>query len=98
METGEQGIGAQSPSARLHGTWDDGRPAGSTAQAVKTKLQHAGEVAKNRLVQARHATAVKAQHARVGVERQIQAHPLKAVGIALAAGTILGLALRRRRR
>lgn len=94
METGEQGIGAQSPSARLHGTWDDGRPAG----AVKAKLQHAGEVAKNKLAQARHATAVKAQHARVGVERQIQAHPLKAVGIALAAGTILGLALRRRKR
>lgn len=92
METGEQG---QSASARLQGSWDEASQ--TTAHTVKQKLQHAGDVAKQKLAAARDATAAKAHDARVGVEHQIQAHPLKAVGIAFAAGAILGLVLRRRR-
>ena len=96
METGEQGLGGQSASARVHGSWDDaGR---TTGDAMKQRLQHAGQTAKNRLAAARDKTAAKAHEARVGVEHQIQAHPLKAVGVAFAAGAILGLVLRRRQR
>ena len=96
METGEQGLGGQSASARLHGSWDDaGHTMGDT---MKQRLQHAGATAKEKFAAARDATAAKAHEARVGVEHKIQAHPLKAVGIAFAAGAILGLALRRRHR
>ena len=96
METGEQGLGGQAASARLHGSWDD--EGHGTADVVKQKLQHAGEAAKHKLAAARDATAAKAHDARVGVEHQIQSHPLKSIGIAFAAGAILGLALHRRRR
>ena len=95
METGEQGPGGQTASARLHGAWDEASH--TTADMVKQKLQHASETAKHKLAAAREATAAKAHDARVGVEHQIQAQPLKAVGIAFAAGAILGLVLRRRR-
>ena len=95
METGELGPGGQTASARLHGAWDEAGH--STADMVKQKLHNAGEVAKSKLAAARDATAAKAHDARVGVEHQIQEHPLKAVGIAFAAGAILGLVLRRRR-
>ncbi len=97
METGEhQGAGGQSASARMHGSWED-TSRGSNAESMKQKLTHAGETAKQKLAAAQKATAAKAHDARIGVERQIQTHPLKAVGIAFAAGAILGIALRRRR-
>ena len=96
METGEQGLGGQSASARVHGSWDDAGH--TTGDAMKQRLQHAGEAAKHKLAAARDATGRKAHEARVGVENQIQAHPLKSVGIAFAAGAILGIVLRRRHR
>jgi len=67
------------------------------AENAKERLVHAGETAKHRLGSARDATTAKAHDARVGVEHRIQAHPLKAVGIAFGAGALLGLMLRRRR-
>ena len=94
METGEhQGAGGQSASARMHGSWED-----TSHESVKQKLTHASETAKQKFAAAQKATAVKAHNARIGVERQIQAHPLKAVGIAFAAGAILSIAALRRRR
>ncbi len=64
---------------------------------MKQKLAQAGEQAKKKLAAARTTTAVKAQQVRLGAEHQIQAHPLRAVGIAFGAGAILGLLLRRKR-
>jgi len=77
----------------MHGSWED-----TSHESVKQKLTHAGETAKQKFAAAQKATAVKAHNARIGVERQIQAHPLKAVGIAFAAGAILSIAALRRRR
>ena len=67
------------------------------AEHAKERLVHAGETAKHKLESARATTTAKAHDARVGVEHQIQLHPLKAVGIAFGAGALLGLLLRRRR-
>jgi ElaB/YqjD/DUF883 family membrane-anchored ribosome-binding protein len=67
------------------------------AEHAKERLVHVGETAKHKLDSARATTSAKAHDARVGVEHRIQAHPLKAVGIAFGAGALLGLLLRRRR-
>lgn len=69
----------------------------SGAEHAKERLSHVGETAKHKLDAARTTTTAKAQEARVGVEHRIQAHPLKAVGIAFGAGALVGLLLRRRR-
>jgi ElaB/YqjD/DUF883 family membrane-anchored ribosome-binding protein len=66
------------------------------AEHAKERLVHVGETAKHKLDAARTTTTAKAQEARTGVEHRIQAHPLKAVGIAFGAGALLGLLLRRR--
>lgn len=110
MENENQGIGTQPglqtgygddrsrASARVQSAWESGRAqAGSTAQKVKYKLTQAGTQAKKKLAAARTTTTAKAQQVRVGTEHRIQAHPLKAVGIAFGAGAVLGLLLRRKR-
>jgi ElaB/YqjD/DUF883 family membrane-anchored ribosome-binding protein len=65
---------------------------------VKDKILGASGQAKKKLAAAKLATTAKAQEYRVGIEKKIQAHPLKAVGYALGAGAVLGLLLRTRAR
>jgi len=94
--TGKPGTGPEekrkydTASARLQGSWDE------TASSVKSKILGVGEQAKERLAAAKLATAAKAQGARLGLERQIQEHPLKAIAYAFGAGALMGLILRRR--
>jgi len=84
-------------SARV---WDETGKAGYAPARgrVKEKILGAGGQAKQKLAAAKDATAAKAQEYRLGLEKKIQAHPLKSVGYALGAGAILGLLLRGRLR
>ena len=89
-------------SARMHSSWDEAASQvktrlGSTGARVRARLSGAGGQAKRKLVAAKSATAGKAQDYRVNVEHQVQAHPLKSLGVAFGAGAVIGLLLRRRR-
>lgn len=98
----ELGRKVDSASARVHSSWDEAalqvkNKLGSTGQRMKAKFANAGTQAKKKLSAAKVATADKAHDYRVGVEHQVQEHPMRALGVAFGTGALLGLLLRRRR-
>lgn len=98
----ELGRKVDSASARVHSSWDEAASQmkdklGSTGARMKAKFSDAGTQAKKKLSTAKVATKDKAQEYRVNVEHQVQAHPMRTIGVAFGAGALLGLLLRRRR-
>jgi ElaB/YqjD/DUF883 family membrane-anchored ribosome-binding protein len=70
--------------------------AGEKAVAARERIQASLAAAKIKLVEAERAALEKAKQAAKEADEYVHEHPWKAVGIAAAAGLVLGLLIGRR--
>jgi len=70
--------------------------AGEKAVAARERIQASLAAAKIKLVEAERAALEKAKEAAKEADEYVHEHPWKAVGIAAAAGLVLGLLIGRR--
>jgi ElaB/YqjD/DUF883 family membrane-anchored ribosome-binding protein len=70
--------------------------AGEKAIAARERIQASLAAAKIKLVEAERAALEKAKQAAKEADEYVHEHPWKAVGIAAAAGLVLGLLIGRR--
>ncbi len=98
FETGKkraQSAVASSKEHLTHAAKDLGEAAGAKYEDIRAQATAKAEEYKGRAQQAYSGAATKAQNLQGDTEQYIRDNPLQAVGIAAAAGFLIGLIMRR---